>query len=55
MYCDIHYNTEWDTDIGNYGNLIIKFENDLRYQKDVVVSTDSQTYQYQDTSWIDGQ
>ncbi len=35
VYCDIHYNTKWDTDIGNYGNLIIKFENDLRYQIEI--------------------
>ena len=35
VYCDIHYNTKWDTDIGNYGNLIIKFENDMRYQIEI--------------------
>lgn len=35
VYCDIHYNTKWDTDIGNYGNLIIKFENDIRYQIEI--------------------
>ncbi|MYB66611.1 Gfo/Idh/MocA family oxidoreductase [Candidatus Poribacteria bacterium] len=35
VYCDIHYNTKWDTDIGNYGNLIIKFENEIRYQIEI--------------------
>ena len=35
VYCDIHYNTKWDTDIGNYANLIIKFENDVRYQIEI--------------------
>ena len=35
VFCDIHYNTRWDTDIGNYGNLIIKFENDVRYQIEI--------------------
>ena len=35
VFCDIHYNTKWDTDIGNYGNLIIKFENDMRYQIEI--------------------
>jgi scyllo-inositol 2-dehydrogenase (NADP+) len=35
VFCDIHYNTKWDTDIGNYANLIIKFENDVRYQIEI--------------------
>jgi len=35
VFCDIHYNTRWDTDIGNYGNLIIKFQNDVRYQIEI--------------------
>ena len=35
VFCDIHYNTRWNTDIGNYGNLIIKFENDVRYQIEI--------------------
>ena len=35
VFCDIHYNTKWDTDIGNYGNLIIKFADDVRYQIEI--------------------
>lgn len=35
VFCDIHYNSKWDIDIGNYANLIIKFENDVRYQIEI--------------------
>ena len=35
VFCDIHYGTRWDIDIGNYANLIIKFENDVRYQIEI--------------------
>ena len=35
VFCDVHYNSRWDTDIGNYANLIIKFENDVRYQIEI--------------------
>ncbi|MBN4074052.1 Gfo/Idh/MocA family oxidoreductase [bacterium AH-315-E10] len=32
VFCDIHYSDHWDTDIGNYVNLLIMFENGVRYQ-----------------------
>ncbi len=35
VFCDIHYNPKWDIDIGNYANLIIKFQNDVRYQIEI--------------------
>lgn len=35
VFCDIYYNTKWNIDIGNYANLIIKFENDVRYQIEI--------------------
>ena len=35
VFCDIHYDTRWGTDIGNYANLLIKFENGVRYQIEV--------------------
>ena len=35
VFCDIYYGTRWDIDIGNYANLIIKFENDVRYQIEI--------------------
>ncbi len=35
VFCDVHYGARWDTDIGNYANLLIKFENDVRYQIEV--------------------
>jgi scyllo-inositol 2-dehydrogenase (NADP+) len=35
VFCDIHYGKRWDIDIGNYANLVIKFENDVRYQIEI--------------------
>ncbi len=35
VFCDIHYDTRWDIDIGNYANLLIKFENGVRYQIEI--------------------
>jgi predicted dehydrogenase len=35
VFCDVHYGAKWDIDIGNYANLIIKFENDVRYQIEI--------------------
>ena len=35
VYCDVHYNSRWDIDIGNYANLIIQFQNDVRYQIEI--------------------
>ncbi|MCG9128341.1 Gfo/Idh/MocA family oxidoreductase [Candidatus Poribacteria bacterium] len=35
VFCDIYYSTKWDTDIGNYGNLYINFQNDIRYQIEI--------------------
>ena len=35
VFCDIHYDTRMETDIGNYANLLIKFANDVRYQIEV--------------------
>ncbi|MBI1925117.1 Gfo/Idh/MocA family oxidoreductase, partial [Candidatus Poribacteria bacterium] len=35
VFCDIHYDKRWDIDIGNYANLLIKFENGIRYQIEI--------------------
>ena len=35
VFCDVHYGSRWDIDIGNYANLLIRFENDVRYQIEV--------------------
>ena len=35
VFCDVHYNLKWNIDIGNYANLIIKFQNDVRYQIEI--------------------
>ena len=35
VFCDIYYSKKWDTDIGNYGNLYINFQNDIRYQIEI--------------------
>ena len=35
VFCDIHYSKRLETDIGNYANLLIKFENDVRYQIEI--------------------
>ena len=35
VFCDIHYDSRWDTDIGNYANLLMKFENGVRYQIEI--------------------
>ena len=35
VFCDIHYDTRWDINIGNYANLLIKFENGVRYQIEI--------------------
>ena len=35
VFCDIHYDTRWDIDIGNYANLLIKFENGVLYQIEI--------------------
>ena len=35
VFCDIHYGARWDIDIGNYANLLIKFENGVRYQIEI--------------------
>ncbi|RKU31681.1 dehydrogenase [Candidatus Poribacteria bacterium] len=35
VFCDIFYSDKWDTDIGNYGNLYINFQNDIRYQIEI--------------------
>ena len=35
VFCDIKYRDRWDTDIGNYGKLLICFANDVTYQIDI--------------------
>lgn len=35
VFCDIKYRDRWDTDIGNYGKLLICFTNDVLYQIDI--------------------
>jgi scyllo-inositol 2-dehydrogenase (NADP+) len=35
VFCDVHYGTRWDIDIGNYAHLTIKFENGTRYQIEI--------------------
>ena len=35
VFCDIHYNRHWNVDIGNYANLILKYENGARYQIEI--------------------
>ena len=35
VFCDIYYSKKWETDIGNYGNLYINFQNDIRYQIEI--------------------
>jgi scyllo-inositol 2-dehydrogenase (NADP+) len=32
VFCQITYRDTWDTDIGNYGNVLIHFANDVTYQ-----------------------
>ena len=35
VYCDIYYTDQWDIDIGNYANLIMTYQNDVRYQIEI--------------------
>ena len=35
VFCDIHDGGHWNTDIGNYANLLMKFENGVRYQIEI--------------------
>ena len=35
VFCDIKYRDKWDTDIGNYANLLICFSNDVLYQIEI--------------------
>ncbi|MFO7917185.1 MAG: Gfo/Idh/MocA family oxidoreductase [Anaerolineae bacterium] len=35
VFCDIKYRDLWDIDIGNYGNLLIRFANDVLYQIEI--------------------
>jgi len=35
VFCDIKYRDAWDTDIGNYAKLLIRFANDVLYQVEI--------------------
>lgn len=35
VFCQLTYRDTWDTDIGNYGNVLIHFENDVSYQIEI--------------------
>ncbi|MFP3896985.1 MAG: Gfo/Idh/MocA family oxidoreductase [Anaerolineales bacterium] len=35
VFCDIKYRDVWDIDSGNYGNLLIRFANDVLYQIEI--------------------
>ncbi len=35
VFCDIHDGGHWNTDIGNYANLLMKFENGVCYQIEI--------------------
>ena len=35
VYCQLVYLDTWNTDIGNYGNIVIRFENDVRYHIEI--------------------
>jgi scyllo-inositol 2-dehydrogenase (NADP+) len=35
VFCDIKYRNTWDTDIGNYAKLLIRFSNDVLYQVEI--------------------
>jgi len=35
VFCDIYYTDQWNIDIGNYANLIITYQNDVRYQIEI--------------------
>ncbi len=35
VYCDIYYDTRWNTDMGNYANLLLKFSNGVRFQIEI--------------------
>jgi scyllo-inositol 2-dehydrogenase (NADP+) len=35
VFCDIKYRDTWDTDIGNYAKLLIRFSNDVLYQVEI--------------------
>lgn len=35
VYCDIKYRDTWDTDIGNYSKVLIRFANDVLFQVDI--------------------
>lgn len=35
VFCDIKYRDTWDTDIGNYAKLLIRFTNDVLYQVEI--------------------
>jgi scyllo-inositol 2-dehydrogenase (NADP+) len=35
VFCDIKYRDTWDTDIGNYAKLLIRFANDVLYQVEI--------------------
>ena len=35
VYCDIYYTDQWNIDIGNYANLIMTYQNDVRYQIEI--------------------
>jgi scyllo-inositol 2-dehydrogenase (NADP+) len=35
VFCDIKYRDTWETDIGNYAKLLIRFSNDVLYQVEI--------------------
>ena len=35
VFCDIKYRDVWDTDIGNYAKLVLRFANDVLVQVDI--------------------
>jgi len=35
VFCDIHYDQHWETDIGNYANLWLRFQNGVLYQIEI--------------------
>jgi scyllo-inositol 2-dehydrogenase (NADP+) len=35
VYCQLTYRDTWDTNIGNYGNIVIHFANDVTYQIEI--------------------
>ncbi len=35
VFCQLTYRDTWDTDIGNYGNMVVHFANDVTYQIEI--------------------